>query len=290
MIRKLCFMLFIALLALLAIGLFKKHKKRTAEAVQVIAEETTPLKALAGNALRVRYSFWPPYAAENPVTNRNGYCLDVLRRIFPQATFIRDDRELPEAVPVLSEDPAAAFVIFGKHPLLKDFPQSTEVFGFYNVVIFSPRQKAWRYAGPDSLETICLGYGADYLEVPLVADLSAKYQNDPTRIKCFPFGSKMNVWMALAEKGEVDAFIATEATGEWDDAHSNLVLRDAFRASEPIARMPLYLTLSGLDPAYAARVLQEFDDGIRRLEREGVLTRLRQHYGLPEHKVVSKTR
>ena len=87
MIRKLCYLLFgilVALCALKAITAAKARRASTPAPVPPSAEETaTPL---AGNALHIHYQPWQPYAGHDPISGRDGYCLDVIHRIFPQAT------------------------------------------------------------------------------------------------------------------------------------------------------------------------------------------------------------
>ncbi len=280
MIKHVCVLLAMALAVLLVAGLAKKQKQRArvAAAVATVVEEA-PV-ARVGDQLQIYYPFWPPYSAENPVTNRNGFCLDVIRRIFPKADFIRCDRELPDLVAILKENPAAALVNFGAHPMLEGFARSQAPIVRYNVVVLSPRARSWRYAGAASLEEICLGYGVDYLEVPLVAQHWAANRENPARAKCFPQGSGMAIWMQAAQAGEIDAFIATEATGEWDDDHTNLEVRDQFRISEPIDSVPLYLTLSNLNPEFAEAVLAEFAAGLERLAADGTLDRFHRDYDL----------
>lgn len=284
MIRKLSLILLLALVALVALGLLKKQRARRAAAGARPAAEAVAQSTRAGDALHVHYTLWPPYTAENPVTNRNGYCLDILRRIFPGATFERDDREMAGFVSLFAEEPACATVNFGRHPDLKGLPQSAEPIAFYDVVVLSPRARPWRHTGPESLEGIRLGYSAGYLESPAVAAHWARHKDNPARARLLPRGTGTADWARVALAGEIDAFVATEATGAWSDDWSNLALRDRFRASAPIDRVPLYLTLSGKDPAFAERVLQEFAEGMARLRREGVLERLRRHYGLPEQR------
>ncbi len=282
MIKKVTFVLFILIVALLALAILKKKKAQSAAPAQTAAVAVVDASAdCLGNALQIYYPYWPPYASENPVTNRNGYCLDVLRRIFPKATFVRSDCELPEIVPILDENPVAGFVTVGAHPLVKAYAQSKEPIAYYNLVILTSRHSTWRYTGPESLEQICLGYAEDYLEDTLIAQHWAKHQNNPERAKLLGHYSTTSDWVKMVMAKEIDAFVVAEATGTWDDAHSNLSLLDTFRISQPIARVPLYLTVSNLNPAFAERVLEEYAEGLQRLRQEGTLSRLAQHYDLP---------
>ncbi len=282
MIKKVSFILLILVVALLVLGVLKKKKQRSMVAQATVVAVADPSVERLGNALRIYYPFRPPYTSENPVTNRNGYCLDVLHRIFPNATFVRKDCELPELVASLKDNATAALISVGAHPLVKGYPQATRPIGYYNVVILTPRHSSWRYTGPESLEQIRLGYTGDYLEAPIIAQHWEKHQNNPERVKHFTYESSLSDWMKMALAKEIDAFVATEATGTWEDAHSNLDLIDTFRISKPIARVPLYLTLSNADPAFAERVLEEYAEGLQRLLQEGTLSRLAQHYDLPD--------
>ncbi len=285
MIRKLCVALVVLLIALFALKGMAVLKARRAIAPAVPAAAPAPAavaEALAGNALHVHYQPWQPFAGHDPISGRDGYCLDVLRRIFPGASFAYDEFPSDAAlIAHLADSRECATVTLGKLPELEGFPQSKTPIAHYAITIISPRSGDWVYTGPDSLAGIRLAYSRSYLEVPLVAEHWARCRDNPARSLLLPDDSGIADWLALAREGKCDAIVLTLAGENWDAGNTNLDIRDDFRDAGIVAEAPLFLTLSPRDPAFAARVLAEFERGMARLEADGTLARLRALYFPP---------
>ncbi len=278
MIRNACILLVGLLAALFALKAFVSLRARRA-APAAPAAQGAPAEALAGNALHVHYQPWQPFAGHDPISGRDGFCLDVIRRIFPGATLGYDEHPTDAALFAHVADSAdCALVTLGKHPDLAGFPQSKTPIAHYAITIVSPRASRWAYRGPESLEGIRLGYSRSYLEAPLVAEHWARHRDDPGRVLLFPDDSEVRDWLPRALAGECDAIVLTLAAARWAADNSNLVLRDDFRDAGAVQMVPLYLTLSPKDPAFAAAVLEEFERGMARLEADGTLARLRAFY------------
>lgn len=285
MIRKLCIALVVLLIALFALKGMAVLKARRAAVPPMPATPAAPTaaaEALAGNALHVHYQPWQPFAGHDPISGRDGYCLDVLRRIFPDATFAYDEFPTDAAlIAHLANSRECATVTLGKLPELEGFPQSKTPIAHYAITIISPRAGDWVYTGPDSLADIRLAYSRSYLEVPFVAEHWARYRDDPAHHLLLPDDSGIVDWLALAREGKCDAIVLTLAGENWDADNTNLDIRDDFREAGDVASAPLFLTLSPQDPAFAARVLDEFERGMARLEADGTLARLRALYFPP---------
>ena len=272
MIRKLCYILFGILVALCALKAITVAKGRRAHAPAPAtpAAETAP--TLAGNALHIHYQPWQPYAGHDPISGRDGYCLDVIHRIFPQAILAYDEH--PTDAQLI---PDCALVTLGRHPDVAGFPQSKTPIAHYAITVVSPRKSAWRYAGPDSLENICLAYSRTYLDAPLVADHWARHKDDPKRALLLPDDTSADDWLPRALAGDCDAIVLSLAAARWDADNTNLVLRDDFRDAGPIQQVPLFLTLSPKNPS-APAILEEFEQGMARLRADGTLDRLHALY------------
>ena len=278
MIRKLCYILFGILVALCALKAITVAKGRRAHAPAPAtpAAETAP--TLAGNALHIHYQPWQPYAGHDPISGRDGYCLDVIRRIFPRAVLAYDEHPTDaQLIAHVADSPDCAIVTLGDHPDVDGFPRSKTPIAHYAITVVSPRKSAWRYAGPESLEGIRLAYSRSYLDAPLVADHWARHKDDPKRALLLPDDSTVADWLPRALAGECDAIVLTLAAARWDADNTNLVLRDDFRDAGPIQRVPLFLTLSPKNPD-APAILEEFEQGMARLEADGTLARLRALY------------
>ena len=251
MIRKLCYLLFgilVALCALKAITAAKARRASTPAPVPPSAEETaTPL---AGKQ---------PYAGHDPISGRDGYCLDVIHRIFPQAILAYDEHPTDaQLIAHVADSPECALVTLGRHPDLQGFPQSKTPIAHYTITVISPRKTPWRYTGPESLESIRLAYSRTYLDAPLVAEHWARHKDDPKRALLLPDDTSL-------------------AAARWDADNTNLVLRDDFRDAGPIQQVPLFLTLSPKNPS-APAILEEFEQGMARLRADGTLDRLHALY------------
>lgn len=278
MIRKLCYLLFGLLVALCALKALTAAKARRAAALAPAAPAEEAAPPLAGDALHIHYQPWQPYAGHDPISGRDGYCLDVIHRIFPRAVLAYDEHPTDaQLIAHVADSPDCAIVTLGRHPDLAGFPQSKTPIAHYAITVVSPRKSAWRYAGPDSLEGIRLAYSRTYLDAPLVADHWVRHKGDPKRVLLLPDDSTVADWLPRALAGECDAIVLTLAAARWDADNTNLVLRDDFRDAGPIQQVPLFLTLSPRNPD-APAILEEFEQGMARLEADGTLARLRALY------------
>lgn len=278
MIRKLCYLLFGLLVALCALKALTAAKARRADAPVPAAPAEEAAPPLAGDALHIHYQPWQPYAGHDPISGRDGYCLDVIHRIFPHAVLAYDEHPTDaQLIAHVADSPDCAIVTLGDHPDVDGFPQSKTPIAHYAITVVSPRKSAWRYAGPESLEGIRLAYSRTYLDAPLVADHWARHKDDPKRALLLPDDTTAADWLPRALAGECDAIVLTLASARWDADNTNLVLRDDFRDAGPIQQVPLFLTLSPKNPD-APAILEEFEQGMARLEADGTLARLRALY------------
>ena len=126
MIRKLCYILFGILVALCALKAITVAKGRRAHAPAPAtpAAETAP--TLAGNALHIHYQPWQPYAGHDPISGRDGYCLDVIHRIFPQAILAYDEHPTDaQLFAHVADSPDCALVTLGRHPRAAPRPRTS---------------------------------------------------------------------------------------------------------------------------------------------------------------------
>ena len=218
---------------------------------------------------RILYCYWPPYAAENPVSNHNGYILDIVRAIFPCARFDRRETPLAERVAVLHQDRNAVLVSYGHHPLLRSFPQSKSSTGYYELAVFTARTNAWHYTGPASLDQIRLGCSPEYFEC---AELTNHH------FVAISEEDDFAAHLADVQKGRFDGFIETHSVYQWDLETSSVAVRAELRMSEPIGRVNMLFTASDKDPAFSKKLLDDFEAGLARITASGELARIKQYY------------
>ena len=104
MIKKINIALAIAFVVMFALKGLKNFKEASAKraAPQNRAAERQEASQLAPH---ICYGYWAGYTLENPISNRNGVLLDIVRAIFPKATFRHIHGEVKDFAKVLREDP-----------------------------------------------------------------------------------------------------------------------------------------------------------------------------------------
>lgn len=221
----------------------------------------------------VHYYTWIPYASENPLTNRNGYILDVIRAIFPRAVFIDDLKDVGDTAEIFAKDPDACVVCYGDHPNLVDFPVAPTPIVQTDVVLFTDRTNPWRYRGPDSLKELRIGLDADYLDSPVVRAQENKVILPDNITRAAQFAKIGNGVDALVSSGSDDAMIFSDTSvGE----HVN------YRRSAPIDRVGILFRISNKDPEKAKAYIEAYERGWEEIRKSGEIDRIREYYNYKE--------
>ena len=283
MIKKINIALLIAFVAMFALKGLKGLKDANAKA-STSRPADAPRQEASQLAPRVYYGYWAGYTLENPISNRNGVLLDIVRAVFPNATFQHIHGNVEEFVKCLREDPHAVVVGFGAHPKLKGFPVAATPLMNCPLVLMTLRTNPWQYKDSSSLDSLRIVADEAFLDYKVIRDLHERAKKDATRLRLLT-SRVLKVAMAeIVERGEADAFVMADLTsqgGTVKDGITSVRLLQRFRKSKPIANDGTLLYASGKDADFAKRLIAEYEEGMRRIEKSGQLRRIFEYYGIP---------
>jgi len=285
MIKKINVVLVVAVVALFAIkglqSLKDAKSKRSADARQDVASVQQEVSRLAPN---VYYSYWAGYTLENPISNRNGVLLDIVRAIFPQAQFRQLHGSVDEFVKTLREDAQAAVVGFGDHPDLKEFSSAPTPLMFCPLVVMTLRTNPWHYKDFSSLTNLRIVADEAFLDYKVIRDLRERVGRDSPKLRLLPSNISKVEMGAMVEKGEADAFVMADlknAEGAAIDGLTSTRFLQNFRKSKTISNDGTLVYVSGKDPDFAKRLVEEYEAGLRRIKKSGLHRRIYEYYGIP---------
>lgn len=252
----------------------KKDERRTVAAQTFQSEVST----LAPHVYFVR---WEPFFAPNLVTKHDGFCLDIIREIFPNAIFddSKDTTRIAAVRDILKSDPRAVIADFGDMKELEEFPAAEEQMFMVMLCVYTPRTSAWTYTGPESLDQLRLGWTEDFNDSPVLRAFAEKWKDTPgkavvSEILC----DAGDYFWKMIEKGELDGFVSSYGyilnSGEQDDAKAFV----RYRSSKPIDRVKIRFRASNVDLEWSKAVCKAFDDGVHRLYHSGFIQRLLDYY------------
>ena len=285
MIKKINVALAIAFAVLLTVkGLKQLKDAATAQSTarqNVAAAQQADVSSLAPH---VYYGYWAGYTLENPISNRNGILLDIVRAVFPKATFSHVHGNVEVFAKIMQEDPNAVVVGFGNHPDLKQFQSAPTPLMHCPLVLMTLRTNPWRYKGAASLDELRIVADEAFLDYKVIRDLRARVGKDSGRLRLVP-STVTKVGLAeIVEKGEADAFVMADlmnVEGATLDGLTSLRFLQRFRKSKVIANDGTMLYVSGKDADFEKRVIDAFEAGIRRIEKSGERRRIFEYYGVP---------
>ena len=285
MIKKINVALAIAFAVLLTVKGLKQLKDaataRSATRQNVAAAQQADVSSLAPH---VYYGYWAGYTLENPISNRNGILLDIVRAVFPKATFSHVHGNVEAFAKIMQEDPNAVVVGFGKHPELKKYQSAPTPLMHCPLVLMTLRTNPWRYKGAASLDELRIVSDEAFLDYKVIRELHARVGKNSDRLRLVP-STVTKVGLAeIVEKGEADAFVMADlmnVEGATLDGLTSLRFLQRFRKSKVIANDGTMLYVSGKDADFAKRVIDAYEAGIRRVEKSGERRRIFEYYGVP---------
>lgn len=281
MIRKLNICLFAALLLLLGMKTIKD--RLSAPPAPDVVVEAKPVRN-AEFEPTIYYVPWAPYAVISPLTNRNGYLLDVLRTIFPNARLVRVYGSVRDIAARLREDPSGVQCEYGDHMLLTNIVSATTPLMVRDIAVYTARTSPWVYEDLSSLEKICVSVSENDLAGKVICDYVGKHRDDPKRLRIFTGSLRDNKeWQEEMRAKRVDGYVDTRirsvSSFRLGSAADQMLL---FRVSPKIDTVPCYFSVSDRDPAYAKLLIDAYERGYREIEASGELRRLREYYGIEQ--------
>ena len=285
MIKKINVALAIAFAVLLTVkGLKQLKDAATAQSAtrqNVAAAQQADVSSLAPH---VYYGYWAGYTLENPISNRNGILLDIVRAVFPKATFSHVHGNVEAFAKIMQDDPNAVVVGFGNHPELKKYQSAPTPLMHCPLVLMTLRTNPWRYKGSASLDELRIVADEAFLDYKVIRELHARVGENSDRLRLVP-STVTKVGLAeIVEKGEADAFVMADlmnVEGATLDGLTSLRFLQRFRKSKVIANDGTMLYVSGKDADFAKRVIDAYEAGIRRVEKSGERRRIFEYYGVP---------
>lgn len=281
MIRKLNILLAIVFAAMFAIKgakSMKESRSRHSEASKFAAAGSGSVSRLAPN---VYFVFFPGYTLENPITNRNGILLDIVRAIFPDSKFIgMSEEDMAELHGKLLADERAVVLGYGDNSVFKDVPRAPTPMAKCPIVLMTQRSNPWRYEGFDSLTKISIGAENGYLDYKVIRDLLELTAQCKANLRVVPYEELRE----LVVKGEVDAFVTADSPGSDDDLvidPTSVRHMHSFRKSKHIGSTDYLFFVSGKDPDFALKAIDDYEAGMRRIAESGQLRRICEYYGTP---------
>lgn len=282
MIKKLNTVLFVALLLLLGLKMVKDKLAAAPSAPTSVAPSARVRNAEF--APTVYYMTWAPYAISNPVTKRNGYLLDLVRIVFPNARFVRVYGTVRDLAAKLREDPSCVLCEHGEHPLLTDSVQAPTPLLSCEISVYTVRSNPWAYEGVSSLEKLCLGVTEDDLDSKVVRAHYEKFKDDPKRIRFFSGAKRDNTdWRDELTSKRIDGYVNTRLLSVKSSLLGALAEQMLWASiSAPIDTVDVRLTVSRRDPNYARQLIEAYERGLKEAEASGELRRLRDYYGIAQ--------
>ncbi len=288
MIRKINITLALAFVILFAFKGLKSLSSSRADARAKDGGEASAADTASSLAPRVYYFHWTSFSVQNKLADRNGILLGSMQLIFPKATFVHLRGGVQEFAKALREDPAAVVVGYGHHPSLEGVGAVSELpLAYSRLAVMTHRSNPWRYKGPESLAGLRIVSSDDFLDFPLVQRLIKAQESGSTNgiptIRVMPNIRSREDFAKIVEAGEADAFFATcDNAMVMPELISSTILQ-RFRMSDEIGRGAVLFHVSNRDPEFAKAVLREYEEGLRRIDSNGVRRRLFDYYGfVPE--------
>ena len=230
--------------------------------------------------VNVYYVRWSKFAMKNRISRRNGVLLDIMRAIFPGSDSHHITGDAKKFVEKMSEDPSAVVIGFGAHPDLAECRRAPTPLVMAPLIVRTLRSNPWRYEGPESLDKLRLVVRSSLLDYAIGRERLQSLPAGSDRMLVVDGGMGIGEITDLIESGKVDGFLATgeDRTSEIEMTAVQILQR--FRTSKIIARDPVYLYVSNVNPAFADAVIDAYESGLRRIEASGERARIFAYYGM----------
>ncbi len=283
MIRKINILLAVVFAVMFAIKSLKslKDSRAVRSAPPPAVAQADAASTLSPN---VYYIYWAGYSQLNPITNRNGVLLDIVRAVFPNATLMRECETVDEVVERLRSDDRAVLVGLGAHDALKEFPVAPTPLMYTPLVLLTLRTNPWRYTDYSSLTNLKIIADCAYLDCAVLRQLQADTAKGGAFLRTFPSTVTKVQLAEMVLRGEADGFAMSylpNSEGTMKDGMNAVRIIQNFRKSPPISSDGTLFYVSGKDPAFAEACIADFEKGIRRIDKTGELRRIYEYYGTP---------
>jgi len=274
MIKKLNFALLCAAAAILLVKLFGTQDERVAEppsddpVVSAVAEEISEL------APNLYYLSWYPFARENVVSHRDGFCIDQLQAVFPKIRLVNvtGPDEMESFFAAMTNDARSVFLVAGGAMLQGRAQIVKPPLGYIEIRILSSRASPWRWAGEESLasrEVYCDEIAGG---IPLSERLRKAGRLHVIDV------DKVDLVKVLNDNP--NAVYIQPCSSNWREDISNTgnYTIERFRLSPVVEKVDLHVAVNTLDPAFAEAFAKDFAAGMSRISKAGIRRRIMDYY------------
>jgi len=277
MIKKINIALVVVFILMMLLKMLSSGRKEAESTlletpVEIASEDVSQL------APRVYFSWWPPFCKIDPISKHNGFILDQMRAIFPNAEFVEvpDTCSLEDVLQQFRQDPRGVVCTMGDSIALNEFSKAPTSFAWFVLRVLTPRSSPWKYTGPDSLKRLRLcGESAlmdSHLVQQLIKDRGIK----------FVF-MKFSEVMPAFERGEIDGVLEAGSSDWADSAYDMSSFEyEKIRYSPPLEKVQLVFRASNCDTNFAAEVIRDYEAGFKRIKESGIRRRICEYYGFKE--------
>ena len=227
--------------------------------------------------VNVYYVRWAKYAMPNRISNRNGVLLDLMRALFHGAAMHCINGDVKRFAEKLSEDPSAVVVGFGNHPDLATCRRAPTPLAFAPLVVRTLRSNPWRFGGTNSIDELRLVVRRSLLDYSVIRD---RVGDGSGRMIVVDSSTSVDDIAALIEDGKADGFVATGESRSSELEMTSAQILQRFRTSDIIAKDPVYLYVSNIDPAFADAVIDAYEKGVKRIDASGERARIFAYYDM----------
>lgn len=237
MIRKINIALAVLFVAMFALkGL--KTAMQSGGAPAAREETAEPSGDVSELAPHVYYEYWAGYTLENPISNRNGVLLDMVRAVFPNATFDLVHGDVSNVVERLRTDSRAVVVGFGDHTALAEFPVAPTPLMNCPLVLMTLRTNPWHYTDFSSLTNLRIVANDAFLDYTDIRSLKKLTENGGANLRILPDGVTKVEMAEMVMKGEADAMVIADlrnSEGAPKDGLTSMRFIQSFRKSSVVA-------------------------------------------------------
>jgi len=283
MIKKLNIALVVVVLALFGLKGLKDvmDAKKAAKSGEALAALSVDDRNAAFTP-HIYSAQWHPFVNPDELSNRNGYVVDVLRAIFPKLKVTIMRGGISNCVHVLATDAHALVVNYGDHPAFADFPKAPTQVSWMCYGLFFKRDLKWRYEGPESLDALRIACSDTYFDSPVLRAFQSKWKDTPGKLTVVRGKNFNSADFSGIERGEFDAFAGMLKGNNAERARGDAYLYTRYSKSGPIDVIPLYVRCSNLDMAYTKAFIAAYEAGMKEIEADGRLRRIREYYGFKD--------
>jgi polar amino acid transport system substrate-binding protein len=232
---------------------------------------------MAEPTLRVRADAWMPFNGE-PTGERPGYVVELARLIFEPAGIKVDYQLMSWKEALVAARSGEVEAVIGANPteavgLL--MPESAV--GMPRVALFVKKDNPWKYENVQSLNSVRLGAITGYS----YWDSLDEYLKNNRSGKIVFFGGEtpLDDGIGQLKSGKIDVMAETLAVFIWTVRSKGGSPSD-YRVAYLQAGEPIYMAFSKTDTG--AKYARIFDEGVRRMRKNGELLAILKKYGLTD--------